>query len=356
LLKNSDLFHDMPQTYRNEDGQAILDRIHYFLPGWEIDILRNELFSDGYGFVVDYLAEVLRSLRDHDFSDRYQKYFTLSSDVSTRDREGINKTFAGLMKLMYPNGEATEQETAELLQFAIEGRKRVKDQLMRIDATYTKVNFAYCDKSGKEIQVKTLEEKEYSDFYHKCKLNADNSNENLEESSEREIIPAKKELPEQHKTIEENQKGISYDRLFGEYLVDATSVTITDPYIRNFYQIKNLMDFIEVIVRHKKPDEQNKIKLITIEDDFKGESQTANFEKIKEECQRVGIDFTWKYAPNGSIHARHIVTDHGWKIALDRGLDIFQPYDINDLLSLTNRLQQFRPCKAFEVTFIKSKP
>lgn len=97
MLKHSDLFYDLPESYRNSDGQAILDRLHCYIQGWEMDNLWNELFSEGYGFVVDYFAEILRSFRGHDFSDQYTKYFTLSPEISTRDRDGINKTFLGLM-------------------------------------------------------------------------------------------------------------------------------------------------------------------------------------------------------------------------------------------------------------------
>ena len=127
MLKHSDLFCELPEKFYDS---AFLDRIHFYIPGWEVDIIRGEMFSSGYGFVVDYLAEILRSLRNHDYSDRYQEYFTLSSDISTRDRDGINKTFSGLMKVLYPNGQASKEEIEELLRFAIEGRKRVKDLSM----------------------------------------------------------------------------------------------------------------------------------------------------------------------------------------------------------------------------------
>ena len=138
-----------------------LDRIHFYIPGWEVDIIRGEMFSDGYGFVVDYIAEILRSLRNHDFSDQYKDYFTLSSDISTRDRDAINKTFSGLMKILFPHGDVSEKEIEEVLRFAIEGRKRVKDQLMRIDDTYGKVSFSYTDQSNNSNVVTTLEEQEY---------------------------------------------------------------------------------------------------------------------------------------------------------------------------------------------------
>lgn len=132
MLKNSDLFCELPDKYYDS---AFLDRLHFYIPGWEVDIIRGEMFSNGYGFVVDYLAEILRAMRDFDFSDKYKEYFTLSSQISTRDRDGINKTFSGLMKILFPNGKASKEDVELILKFAIEGRKRVKDQLMRIDST-----------------------------------------------------------------------------------------------------------------------------------------------------------------------------------------------------------------------------
>ena len=132
---------------------------------WEVDIIRGEMFSNGYGFVVDYLAEVLRTLRNHDFSQKYAPMFRLSNNISTRDRDGIQKTFSGMMKVLYPHEEATPEEIAEILHFAIEGRKRVKEQLMRIDHTYTPVKFYYTDQKDKEHIIRTLEEKEYPQYY-----------------------------------------------------------------------------------------------------------------------------------------------------------------------------------------------
>src|SRR4051795_6881519 len=163
MLKNSDLFDELPKAYHDP---AFLDRLHNYIPGWEVDIIRGEMFSAGYGFVVDYIAEVLKSMRSEDYSDRYQQHFTLSPDISTRDRDGIHKTFSGLMKILYPHGEATKEEIAEILRFAIEGRKRVKDQIVRIDSTMADVKFGYNDKAGEWRAVTTLEEDEYPEYYH----------------------------------------------------------------------------------------------------------------------------------------------------------------------------------------------
>jgi hypothetical protein len=157
-------------------------------------------------------------MRNTDYSDRYQQHFTLGSDISTRDRDGIHKTFSGLMKLIYPDGKATQPRSRSCSASPIEGRKRVKDQILRIDSTDGRPSTsATATLTGTWHGVTTLEEDEYPDYYH------------------------------------------------------------------------------------------------------------------------------------------HIVTDHGWKISLDRGLDIFQHYEMNDAFTFANRLQQYRPCKAFEVTFIKHK-
>jgi ATP-dependent Lon protease len=355
MLKHSDLFCELPDKFYDS---AFLDRIHFYIPGWEVDIIRGEMFSNGYGFVVDYLAEILRSLRNHDYSDRYKEHFSLSSDISTRDRDGINKTFSGLMKILFPHDGATQEEIEDLLRFAIEGRKRVKDQLMRIDSTYGNVRFSYLDAGKQAKPVATLEEKEYPSYYHKTvdteKFSVDDKKQE-ETVSDHFPLPTDDSPKARHLTFQENQKGISFDTLLGPYLKGATEIKVTDPYIRLFYQMRNFMEFLETVVKHKAPDEEVSVHLVTTEDELKGEQQKKNFEKIKESASSVGVSFTWEFDGTGSIHARHIVTDHGWKISMDRGLDIFQHYEMNDAFTFANRLQQYRPCKAFEVTFIKHK-
>jgi ATP-dependent Lon protease len=362
MLKHTDLFDPLPEKFHDS---AFLDRIHYYIPGWEIDIIRGEMFSSGYGFIVDYLAEILRALRNQDFSDRYMQHFTLASDISTRDRDGINKTFSGLMKIVYPHGDASKDEIEALLCCAIEGRKRVKDQLMRIDATYSNVRFVYEDKAGKSHAVMTLEENEYPSYYnHIVESGSDQTADNNTRSQGDALAPEAivsaqtdvvvDELIEQHLTIQENQRGVSFEGLLGPYLRGAKMITLTDAYIRLFHQVRNLMELLEAVAKVKNMEDDIKFHLITREDEFKGVQQREYLEKITESASVVGIEFTWTYDTSGTIHARHIVTDNGWKILLDRGIDVFQHYDMNDAFAFANRLQQVRQCKAFEVTFLKT--
>ena len=363
MLKHTDLFDALPEKFYDS---AFLDRLHYYIPGWEVDIIRGEMFSEGYGFVVDYLAEILRYLRNQDFSDQYEEHFTLSSDISTRDRDAVNKTFSGLMKILFPQGEATAEEIEEVLKFSMEGRKRVKDQLFKIDTTYADVNFAYTNKSGAEIKVATLEEIEYPSYFNQAA--GDDAELGLPEpvmpragesitttASSMKVAEktVESELKEQHLTFMENQRGISYDELIGPYIKGAKHITITDPYIRLFFQARNIMELLETIVKFKAEEDEVVVSLVTVEDEFKGDLQREYFEQMQSSMFAVGVKFAYSFDNSGTQHARHIVTDTGWKISLDRGLDIFQQYDMNDSFQLSNRLQQYRACKAFEITYIQ---
>ncbi|SFF15352.1 BREX system Lon protease-like protein BrxL [Spirosoma endophyticum] len=155
MLKHSNLFEALPRDYYDP---AFLDRIHAYLPGWEVNKLRNEMFTSDYGFNVDYLAEILKELRKEDFTHAYKSFFDLSNSITTRDKDGIGKTFSGLMKVIYPDGNCTEPEAKELIEFAIECRKRVKEQLVKIDETFETVDFSYkLRSSGQSVMIETLE-------------------------------------------------------------------------------------------------------------------------------------------------------------------------------------------------------
>ncbi len=368
MLKHTDLFDPLPEKFHDS---AFLDRLHSYIPGWEVDVIRAEMFSSGYGFVVDYLAEILRSLRSHDFSDRYKGRFQLSSDISTRDRDGIHKTFSGLMKILHPHGEATDAEIEAVLRVAIEGRKRVKDQLLRIDSTYPAVRFAYVDTQGKEHLVTTLEEQEYPGAYHRQGLPLHSEQATAEEAAPapgatepathlpqtQPATPAAREasavLKEQHLVFQENQRGITFDKLFGTYLAGAARIVVTDPYLRLFHQQRNLMELLETISKHASPDAEVAVHVVTVEDEFHADRQTENFQKMADACASIGITLTWAYDTTGTRHDRDITTDHGWKIVLSRGLDVFQRFELNEAFSFANRMQQHRQCKEFNVTFVK---
>jgi ATP-dependent Lon protease len=144
MVRSSHLFAPMPEIIRED--MAFLDRIHYYLPGWEVPKMHIEYFTDHYGFVVDYLAEALRELRRHNFTEMIDRHFSLGSHLNARDVKAVRKTVSGLIKLIYPHGELTQDEMAELVEVALEGRRRVKEQLKKMGAfEYHRTSFSYID-------------------------------------------------------------------------------------------------------------------------------------------------------------------------------------------------------------------
>jgi ATP-dependent Lon protease len=351
MLKHSDLFEQLPPAYYDT---AFLDRLHSYLPGWEVEIIRGEMFTQGFGFVVDYLAEVLRYMRTLDYSNAYNTYFKLDDTITTRDRVAIQKTFSGLMKVLYPHQSCTKEEVRALLEFAIESRRRVKLQLMKMDETFREreVRFAYKDlETGKRVEVFTLEELQYNLVRQMSEEEEETTT--AEEQATPGKAPSAPEPEEQHIVIKENQKGISYQRLFAPYLKGAIEIHLIDPYLRKFHQVKNLMEFCEMLYRIKPVGDEIRLKVFTNAES--GEKQEADslLIQVQTNLQGTGIDMDYEIEPQGTQHARSIETDTGWKILLDRGLDIFQRYDYKDAFNLANALQEERMCKGFEVTYVR---
>ena len=416
MLKNSDLFEELPAQYHDP---AFLDRIHYYLPGWEFEQIRSEMFTHGYGFVVDYLAEILHNQRDVDYGSAFERYFTLSSTLSTRDKDAIRKTFSGLMKLIYPSGNATPEQMEPLLRCAIEGRKRVKDQLCRIDSTMAEVDFSYTRAgSADPIAVRTLEETDYPDLYWRDRPDAvasiaaedatlfaplltdsdtsasaesrgidavaqagsveqsddtaqtqvpaaevsepvpvadgEVSQSSTAEPEERKLTPIERwaaQAKEGHIEFREDQRGVTYAKLFGPYIAGAKEISIKDPYIRKSYQVRNFAEFLETVFNYTDRSDEVHVHLITgyTEAQYIDE-QIDELDTLQTVFGQLGIVFTYEFDESG--HDRSIVSDTGWRIILGRGLDIYQPFDGNWLNPLT-RQQRLRRVKAFEVTYVR---
>ncbi|SFM21129.1 protease Lon-related BREX system protein BrxL [Methanolobus profundi] len=149
LLKTSHLFSPFPEAMNNDS--AFFDRIHYYLPGWEVPKFRPEHFTDKYGFIVDYLAEFLREMRKRSYSDVIFKYFSFGNNLNQRDVIAVKKTFSGLAKLIYPDENISKEDAQEILEYALVGRRRVKEQLKKIGGMeFFDVNFSYIDNDDME--------------------------------------------------------------------------------------------------------------------------------------------------------------------------------------------------------------
>ncbi len=149
MVRTSHLFAPLPDVIRED--MAFIDRLHFYLPGWEIPKMRNEFFTDHYGLVVDYLAEALHDLRRMNYADRLNHAFSLGHHLNARDAKAVRKTVSGLLKLLHPSGESSREELAEVLEFALEGRRRVKEQLKKMGSfEYHQTSFSYIDNETRE--------------------------------------------------------------------------------------------------------------------------------------------------------------------------------------------------------------
>ena len=359
MLRNSHLFESIPTAFIKG---AFLDRIHLYNPGWEIKMLKKNSFSKGYGLITDYIAAVLHAMRNDDRTAVLNEYAKFDGSLSERDHLAIRKTFSGMMKLLYPDGRMTDQEAYELIDFAAESRKRVKDQLYVIDETFKAepAHFKYINlKNGLEIQVETLERisnghiesvasttssnDTESNNSNEAEVTANNNGADDVQAAKRPRIPL---LQEKSMTFRMGQTGVSYEKLFAPYMRDAKVITVEDPYIRASWQIKNFMEFALMLI-NTRPVDDLKLNLVTNEEEEKIPDLIDKLDDIKDDLASYGIEFEYKLR---DFHDRCIKTDTGWTITLGRGLDMFEKYNT---YSIASSRQDMRKCKEFMVTFMK---
>lgn len=360
MLKNTHLFESIPTSFIKG---AFLDRIHLYNPGWEIKMLKKDSFSKGYGLITDYIAAVLHEMRNKDWTGILKEYAKFDGSLSERDHLAIRKTFSGMMKLLYPDGKMTDAEAFELVDFAAESRKRVKDQLYVIDETFKAepAFFKYINlKNGMEISVETLEKVSNalivpvnvaptqltdSDAAAMPEAPQEDDGNETREPGKRPRIPM---LQEKNLSFRMGQTGVTYEKLFAPYLANANEITVEDPYIRASWQIKNFMEFVTMLI-DTRPVDDLKINLITNEEEEKIPDLIDKLDDIKDDLVAYGIEFEYKFR---DFHDRCIKTDTGWTIQLGRGLDIYEKYNT---YSIANSRQDKRKCKEFMVTYMKTK-
>lgn len=368
MLKNSHLFESIPTSFIKG---AFLDRVHLYNPGWEIRMLKKDSFSNGYGLITDYIAAVLHELRNTDLTGKLAEYAKFDGSLTERDNLAIRKTFSGMVKLLYPDGKMTDEEAYELIDFAAESRKRVKDQLYIIDETFKAepAKFKYVNlKTGQEVEVETLERLSNNIARQAFEQEEESEPEDKEGASQelREEVPTTpqlsggvareaprtgrrpriRQLAETTKMYREGQTGVSYKTLFADYLMDAKEITVEDPYLRTPWQLRNFIDFVSMIVETREVDDL-KIHLKTTDNEENIPELIGKLDVLKNDLSSYGIDFTYKIE---DFHDRIIKTDTGWNIILSRGLDIFEKFESQTIACC---LQSKRKCKQFNVTYTK---
>jgi len=339
--------HDLFQPLPAEFDLAIMDRFAAYIPGWEMPKNSSEFLTSSYGFITDYLAEAFHYQFKH--TNRYEevsKRTRLGNSVEGRDEKGIKKTVCAFLKILHPIGSPTDEEFDEYIAYAIECRRRVKEQMnkRKPDEEFARINLSYFKASNEEVIVYCPESKDATATQepvrrrlielHPADAVLSPSAEKVHVVTETTLEPAPElisqttpesgtsfaELKEQHFTILYGDIGHSYESIIGPYLRGAKTVVIEDPYIRLQHQIQNFVRFCETVL---KAPSVKKISLITGYDD---NSQLADIAEKLEELKQslLDIDVELDVKLNTNIHDREIRLDNGWVIKIGRGLDFYQ--------------------------------
>lgn len=321
-----DLFKPLPEAF----DLALLHRFHTYLPGWEIPPSSSDLLTVSYGFITDYLAEALHHVAKQ--TNRYafvKGKARLGAAVRGRDETAVIKTVAGFLKLLHPHGEPTDLEFNEYLEYALEGRRRVKEQLnkRKPDDEFAAIQFSYFPADGPERTVFCPESKAVGPLAERDLPPAAKSGDKAAVTptpgpvNEPAAAPATRPLlKDRHFTIHYGDTGYSYESIFGPYLAGAKLIVIEDPYIRLPHQIANFTRFCELAV---KTGAAEKIRLVTGADDQAQEVEVSEkLDALADDLKQHSI--TLEFAFEARLHDRKIKLDNGWIIKIGRGFDIYQ--------------------------------
>ncbi len=371
---DKDLLVTLPEAF----DLAVIDRIYNYIPGWEIPKIDDSAYNNNFGLITDYMSEALHYLfvHDSDYVGVVNTRLKKGDNIEGRDNRALQKTISGFIKLLFPTGEPTDEEFDEIVEYAIEGRRRVKEQLnkRKPDEEYARINMSYINKDGKKVVVYCPESK-YSTATQNPRKVADvavltkpekgRDNEQVASIQEWQKTLAQpvanvvsdNEPKERTIDVQYGDTGYSYDDLFAEYLKGATIVQLEEPYLTHGYQITNLVRFIELLV---KTGDCKVFKLITKPGEDAVESQflEENLKGIKEtltDMDSCNMEFSVEYDENA--HDRYIRTSNNWDITLGRGLHFYQ--NLNPNKDNRNYFQMgtydlsLRPCLKTRFTFVK---
>lgn len=316
-----DLFEPLPESF----DLALLHRFHTYLPGWEVPPSSSDLLTTRYGFITDYLAEALRHLAKQTNRFSYVKgRAKLGAAVRGRDETAVIKTVAAFLKLLHPEGEPNNDEFNEYIEYALEGRRRVKEQLYKRknDEEFAALDFSFFDQDGTERAVHCLESKG---------IGLGTAVDTVSVPAADVAVPTTppsvpsngSALGEMHLTIRYGDTGHSYETLFGRYLAGAKTISIDDPYIRTPHQIVNFTRFCELVV---KTGTVEVIRLKTGSDDQTQEVENSEkLDALADDLREYGVKLEYSFDPH--VHDRKIDLDNGWMVKIGRGFDIYQRVD-----------------------------
>lgn len=338
--------HDLFQPLPKEFDLAVMDRFACYLPGWEMFKNSSEYLTNNYGFITDYLAEAFHYQFAH--TNRYEevsKRIRLGPNVEGRDEKGIKKTVCAFVKILHPDGPPSESEFEEYVAYAIECRRRVKEQMnkRKPDDEFARINLSYFNSQGREVVVYCPESRSATATQHPFRRTLQAEKETAAVQAPHQdpapatpanpapVTAANLEVPppgptpqpeaqEQHFAIFYGDTGYSYESIFAPYLPGVKSIEVEDPYIRLPHQIQNFVRFAETAVRLSGV---KRIDLTTnYEDDIQKRDIDEKLSELKQSLLEMDIVFDYDFNPN--LHDREIRLDNGWVVKIGRGLDFYQ--------------------------------
>ncbi|MCU9849312.1 BREX system Lon protease-like protein BrxL [Defluviimonas sp. WL0024] len=331
-----DLFLPLPPQF----DLAVMDRFACYLPGWEMPKTSSAYLTDRFGLITDYLAEAFHYQLKH--NNRYEevsKRAKLGASVEGRDEKGIKKTLCAFLKILHPDGPPSDEEFFEYVEYAIECRRRVKEQMnkRKPDDEFALIDLSYFDTSGKEIVVycpetkgvvQTLEPERPSLAPHRgaqppARQEPGRANIDANAPGKNDGVDTQPSLAEKHFTISYGDVGHTYDTIIGPYLQGAKEIIIEDPYIRAPHQLANFVRFCESAV--KAPT----VRKINLRSSYDEKTDLATVNERMDELKQslLEIDVILTVDLDSKIHDREIRTDTGWIIKIGRGLDFYQKPD-----------------------------
>ena len=367
--------HDLLVTLPEAFDLAVIDRIYNYIPGWEIPKIDDSAYNNNFGLITDYMSEALHYLfvHDSDYVGVVNSRLKKGDNIEGRDNKALQKTVSGFIKLLFPTGQPTEEEFDEIVEYAIEGRRRVKEQLnkRKPDEEYARINMSYINKDGNKVVVYCPESK-YSEATQNPRkdLNVEILTKPIVEEIKTTVEqPAIQSIPPivtpivdngpKEKTIDVQYGdiGYGYDDLFAEYLKGASIVMLEEPYLGNGFQIVNLVRFIELLV---KIGDCKMFRLITKPGETAEESAaiSENLKRIKETLVEMdGNIMSFEYEFDENSHDRYIRTSNNWDITLGRGLHFYQNMNPNkdsrNFFQMGTYDLSLRPCLKARFTFMK---
>ncbi|MEI8203053.1 MAG: BREX system Lon protease-like protein BrxL [Bacteroidota bacterium] len=347
------LFVTLPKAF----DLAIQDRFYFYLPGWEIPKMDNKFFTQSFGLITDYMAEAFHYMFKHnkDYVDIVGRRLKLGPNIQGRDESAIRKTVTAYIKLIHPAGEPSEEEFNQLVEFAIEGRRRVKEQMNKAkpDDEFALIDLSYFKSDGTEVIVYCPESRNSEATHNPRKI------EGVEKPSSptidritistEDITPPQKQLEEKRIKVLYSDTGYGYETIFKDYVVGASEITLEDAYIRQKHQINNFLRLCEIIVKEASC---KKLTLITSSDDEDQKKENILvFDQIANSLFEHDIEFRVEFSE--ILHDRELKMNNGWNIKMGRGLDYFQSLGGNYFQIGTNDLD-LRPCLETSFDFYKS--